>query len=329
MKTAYGVLVVCCFFNVNLGAKAPAAAAVALKKRIIFSQFFNEPGEKNYAWLEKSVIDAMHANMRKKYSYEKIDEDILGRYMAANGYLPQDRFDREKLRRMGLGLKADGIIFGKFSIDAKSKKLELTGKILSIADDAIIAEKTVYTDTDARIFNISDEISTTLADKIKDLFIPSDTEALWRSAVLPGWGQRYKGRRFWGNVWTVTFAVTAAFAIFTTTNYFIQSGRYTNYSVSPSSPQFSQSELDSRYSSYQTSAALNYAGLGLLAVTYVWNLIDTFFVRGDYAVMGTIVTKESTGIKNGFSLEAKPEPAALGGIFATGMQYNLKYAASF
>lgn len=33
----------------------------------------------------------------------------------------------------------------------------------------------------------------------------SDSEALWRSAVLPGWGQFYKERNVWGYTYSVSF----------------------------------------------------------------------------------------------------------------------------
>ncbi|MBL8034562.1 MAG: hypothetical protein JNJ69_12735 [Leptospiraceae bacterium] len=60
----------------------------------------------------------------------------------------------------------------------------------------------------------------------------SDSEALWRSAVLPGWGQFYKERNLWGYTYSISFG---AGLLMTTTSIIIWQNfksQYRNYQPS-------------------------------------------------------------------------------------------------
>lgn len=267
----YGITFFC------LAGAAPAKSAepqtaTGMRKKLIFINFYNATGNKNTAYLETSIVDSIHELIKDKYSYERIPADVWRKHAQSVNFSDADYYDQEKLQKIGFALNADGIIFGKLS--GHPDGIMITGKILSVVEKEVIAEKELVAPLNAEMFQNVKEISEVLAAKIKDLFIPSDLGALRRSALLPGWGQFYKQRRKWGYFWGITVGTA-----FLTASYFTY--EYLKYSSA-----YKDAGPDDDAAGLYKKVEFNYSAMSaawiVTATLYAFNLIDALIFDGDY-----------------------------------------------
>ncbi len=185
----------------------------AKRKRLLFLDFYNKIDKKDYEWLENSIGDSMHELIKNKYDYDRIEREVWLKYYKDRRMKAADLFNKEIIARMGRTLGADGVIFGQFDVNEQNGELFIEGKIMNVPVVEIIATKSGSSDLSPKMFDTVENVSTVLADKIRDLFFPSDLGAVWRAAVLPGWGHYYKGQKTWGYLWSGAFATSAAFSL--------------------------------------------------------------------------------------------------------------------
>lgn len=272
-------------------------------KKLIFVDFYNESKDVNTKWLESSIGEAMHDLAKSKYKYERIPPEVWQDYAKRNNYKDSDLYNEDKLQKMGIALKADGIIYGKF-ISGKDN-ITINGKILSVVDKEVVAEKDIQTPLTNEMFNNVKTVSETLAERIKDLFYPSDKGALWRSAVLPGWGQHYKQRK------TFSYAyggVIGTGLIFTTISFIIWQGANSDYKnfnpdhvttpsgetgiKDPAAAKASFAELEAKSQQWEQITIISF---GITSLVYAWHLFDAWFFDGDYANAGKALTSLANG----------------------------------
>ncbi len=267
----------------------PSGLAPATKK-LIFLDFYNESNDANVKWLTDSIGESIFELTKNKYKYIRIENRVWREYATSKGFKPQDFYDVEKLQAMGYALKVDGIIFGKFSTTAEN--IEISGKILSVVDRDIIAEKNVTVPFSSAMFEDVQEVSETLGSRIKDLFFPSDRGALWRSSLLPGWGQYYKQRKTWGYIYGGVIGTGAAFTLFSFIMLQSSKNAYRDYKPEhvvtqqgefgikdPAAAQAQFATLEARADQwYQITMISAAVTLGF----YVWHLFDAWFFEGNY-----------------------------------------------
>ncbi len=242
------------------------------RKKLIFVNFYNATGNKNIAYLESSIVDSIHELIKNKYAYDRVTAEEWKKFITYSDFSEADYYDPEKLQKIGMHFHADGIIFGKLSNHPNG--ILITGKILSVIEKEVIAEKELVAPLTAEMFESVNSISEALAVKIKDLFIPSDLGALRRSAMLPGWGQFYKQRKKWGYIWGISVGVA-----FLTSSYFTYAYIKNNNAYRNAEPQDDPASLYSKADSSYTAMQIGwYVTLGL----YVLNLADAYFFHGDY-----------------------------------------------
>jgi len=228
---------------------------------------------------------------KSKYTYTLVDNAAIEKFIAVNGYKGKDLYDDVKLQRMGLALRADGIIYGKFETTKGS--IKINGKILSVVDREIVAEQSFESHIDNEMLTKVDDLSETLAKRIKDLFYPSDNGALWRSTVLPGWGQYYKQRKIFGYVYG---GLTFAGAAWTTVSLFLwikANDNYYNYRpdhiVTPQgeTPLLDPTAAAAEFSRLKTQSGnwqqIFFISLAATLTIYAWQLFDAWFFDGSYA----------------------------------------------
>ena len=260
-----------------LGA-TPAFAAktdpvvLTARKKLVFVNFYNATGNKNIAYLESSIVDSIHELIKDKYPYDRVTAEEWKKFVSYNDFTEADYYDPEKLQKVGALFHADGIIFGKLSNHPDG--VLITGKILSVIEKEVIAEKELVAPLNAQMFESVNAISEALAKKIKDLFIPSDWGAVRRSAILPGWGQYYKQRKKWAYIWGGAVGVSFLTASFFTYTYIKNNSAYRN-----AGPDDNPASLyEKADSSYSAMTVMWYITGGL----YLLNLIDAYLFHGDY-----------------------------------------------
>lgn len=300
-------------------------------KKLLFLPFYNEAQNADFGWLETTIGESLHDSAKTKYRYTRIDDATFKRYFKKNGYTSADLFNREKVRELAKNLGADGVIFGEFKPDTSTAlgsrakprdsdrtstatkatgTLIVTGKILSVIDDELVAEKTVAMPVSAEMFTAVEEISQALGENIKNLFFPSDKGALTRAAVLPGWGHTYKERKTWGYAWGGVFWSSVAFTLLSTVQYVRYSIEYKDlspvYYTSPGGgislrDSNAQSEFDELVSKGNLWGQMAIIGLSSIAVTYIGNLLHAYFINPDI-IDGADVAEAQTGARLNFQL---------------------------
>lgn len=267
-----------------------AAGQVPVVKKLIFLDFYNASNNANVKWLTDSIGESIFELTKNKYKYVRIDNKVWREYATSKGFKPQDFYDVEKLQAMGFALKADGIVFGKFS--TTEENIEISGKILSVVDREVIAEKNVTVPFSSQMFEDVQEVSETLGSRIKDLFFPSDRGALWRSSLLPGWGQFYKQRKTWGYIYSGVIGTGAAFSLFSLIMWQQANRNYKNYNpehvVTPQNeygikdPAAAQAQFSSLIQKSEQWEQITLISAGITLGIYLWHLFDAWFFEGNY-----------------------------------------------
>ncbi len=252
-------------------ARQPVTSKV---KKLLFLDFYNETGNASYRWAKNTIPDNIDKAIKNKYRYSKISSAKWQKYVKENGYKPVDLFDEDKISAMGKALGANGIIYGKFKADTKNNRLEISGRILSVVDAEIVAEKDKVTPISSEMFTALEEVSDYLAKNIDDLFLPSNSGALWRSSVAPGWGQFYKERNTWGYIYMGSIGAAVGSGLFFTTNFLIDSRNYTN--AGP------DDNPDGIFQSAKTNLQIATISFAVAGLFYLVNLFDAYFFQGDY-----------------------------------------------
>lgn len=269
--------------------------APTVNKKLIFADFYNESKDQNTRWIESSIGEAMHELAKDKYKYERIPAETWKEYVKKNNYTEADLYNEDKLQKMGIALKADGIIYGKFT--SANDAIAINGKILSVVDKEVIAEKGIETPITTEMFNNVKEVSETLAARIKDLFYPSDRGAVWRSSVLPGWGQHYKQRKTFSYVYGGLIGAGFAFSAVSFILWQSANSDYKNYTPEhvitpsgetglkdPTSAKATFAELEAKSKQWEEITLMT---LGITGIIYAWHLFDAWFFDGEYASGGS------------------------------------------
>jgi len=267
-----------------------SAPAVNAKKKLVFLDFYNETNDLNTKWLTNSIGDSIYELTKSKYNYTRIDNKVWRDYTIAQNFKPADFYDTEKLQKMGYDLHLDGIVFGKF-VTTKDN-IQISGKILSVVDKDIIAEKNVTVPFSSQMFEDVQEVSETLGSRIKDLFFPSDRGALWRSALLPGWGQFYKQRKTWGYIYSGTVGTAFAFTVFSFIMWQSANQQYKNYDpahvTTPQGetgildPTSAQAQFNAYIQKSETWQQITLVSSVITITLYLWQLFDAWFFEGNY-----------------------------------------------
>ena len=97
---------------------------------------------------------------------------------------------------------------------------------------------------------------------------------LLRSAILPGWGQRYQGYRWRGHVMLGLVVSSAAYALSNE-----QSFRKARDHYQQAPPNTGKEEFEVLYNDYSDKASLADLALGVVGAVWVTNILDALFQR--------------------------------------------------
>lgn len=112
-------------------------------------------------------------------------------------------------------------------------------------------------------------------------------EVLWRSAVLPGWGQIYAQRKVKGIFFASAFATAVGYYLYRDLDFLNQEKKYKNLRGNIYDPAFRKEFLNQR-EKYLTSASAQNVAFWILLGTYTANLVDAYFFNGPYESFGKI-----------------------------------------
>ena len=104
---------------------------------------------------------------------------------------------------------------------------------------------------------------------------------LWRSSVLPGWGQYYAGN-FWRAVTTATlFTAAAGYYVYSEINYTEKENTYLGLTGNVSDAAFRRTFLNAR-DEYAAAGTTQNNAFYILITVYALNLLDAAFLNGPY-----------------------------------------------
>lgn len=274
-------------------------AGKAAERQLVFLDFYNESNDQEYQYLETSIGDAIYRATVNKYVYSRIDKRVWQRYVQASRFKPADFFDRGKIQTVGNAIPADAIIFGKFTVTEKGVKI--SARALAVFSREIIAEAEIMIRSSKDVSKEVQSFSESFSRQVAELFVPSDRGAIWRSALLPGWGQVYKGRRTWGHIYGGTVGTGLAFSLFSLIMWQNAYSRYRNYVpeyvITPQggneliNPTVAQAEFDRYASQTRTWQQITLISAGITLAIYLWQVLDAWIFETDHAKIGRRIGK--------------------------------------
>lgn len=289
------------------------AGVYAAPKKLIFLDFYNESNDQNYRFLATSYGNAVDQAIRGRYRYAVVPPEKWRSYAQEKQWAARDYYDQAKIRQMGRDLGADGIIYGRFVVK-DDVQLVIRGRILSVVDGEILGDEEGSAKSDSTMFSTINSLAQNLAVKIKDLFVPSDRGALWRAAVLPGWGHFYKERRNWGNFWSIAVGTAATYTLVTTTLFLAYRQQYIDASPEAYRNRYghlglydetaAQAEFDRLERLTNQWGSLALAGVITTATLYVANILHAWLIKPD---LGNVQSAGSAGALR-FSLTGEAAP---------------------
>jgi TM2 domain-containing membrane protein YozV len=307
------------------------------ERRIIFTNFYNESKNDDYNSLSTSIGETVYQSTKSKYVYERIDDQIWKTHASARRFKDSDFNDRDKIQEMGLALGADGIVFGKFVVT--EKEIKIHGKILAVLTREIIAEAETTIPHKANVQKEIEAFSETLSKRVRELFLPSDLGAVWRSALLPGWGQYYKGRITAGKIYGGAVGTAFVFTMFSLVMWHSSYRTYRNYVpehfITPQGgtelvdPRAAQEQFDKYQTQAQSWQTITLVSAGVTVAIYLWQIIDAWIFETEHSKLGRRVAADSGSVFWSIGRQltngANPTPNSLAGQD----NYTLKIRLAF
>ncbi len=211
--------------------------------------------------------------------------------MEKNTFTNADLYDEAKLSQLGKALGADGIVYGRFVYDKETNKMIMDGKILSVIDKTILADKRVEAPLDFKIFDATEDLGVYLSERIKDLFLPTDEGALWRSALAPGWGFFYKQQETWGYIHASATGTEFVISLFGSINFYIKKNAYLEYKpehvITPSGetalydPDAASAKFNELEKNATKAGKLARGAMYAFLILYTANLVHSYFIEPD------------------------------------------------
>lgn len=133
---------------------------------------------------------------------------------------------------------------------------------------------------------------------------------VWRSAVLPGWGHIYAGRKKTGWIYGGTFAVALGYTILSAEHAKSAKSSYdqatfTSALIFGNSPiGLGRFNLEGQRSEYQKDVKQYNQSLAILGTVYLVQLVHSYFTGGTWAAEETVVSADGTPVRNGFQWNA-------------------------
>jgi TM2 domain-containing membrane protein YozV len=270
------------------------------ERQLVFLNFYNESNSQEYQHLENAVGDAVYSATIRKYTYSRIDKAIWQRYVSASHFKPADFFDRGKIQSVGDAIPADGIVFGKFAVTPEG--IRISARVLAVFSHEIIADAETVLPLSKDISKELQSFSESLAKQVAELFVPSDRGAIWRSALLPGWGQFYKRRPTAGKIYIGAVGTGFAFSLFSLVMWQTSYSRYRNYNpdhvITPQGgtelvdPVDAQAQFDRYASQAQTWQNITLVSIGVTLAVYLWQIVDAWIFDTRHAQLGKRLAAE-------------------------------------
>jgi hypothetical protein len=286
------------------------------ERRIIFLDFQNESNNQEYTYLSRAIGESIYQTTKPKYVYTRIEDSIWKSSTTAARFRPEDFFNRSKIQNLGNTLAVDGIVYGKFVVSPEG--IHIYGKILSVLSKEILAETKILIQHSDNIKEKIQAISDILSARLREIFIPLDRSAIWRSALFPGWGQFYKHRKTWGQIYAGAVGTGFAFSLFSLVMWQTAYGRYRNYNpdhvVTPQGgtelidPAAAQAQFNSYVSQTQTWQQITLVSAGITLAIYAWQILDAWLFDSKHAQLGrrTAALENSTFIGFGGGIVDSP-----------------------
>ncbi len=128
-----------------------------------------------------------------------------------------------------------------------------------------------------------------------------NTSALWRSAILAGWGQHYSGAKTKGYIFMGSEVLLLGGSI---ASYLVQDKAYDDY-------KDATSDFDNKWDTYKNRVTLCQIAIGVTSAFYLYNLIDAAFIT-----------------KN-VNISSKESPVRLNVCYKEGLLYDASYSKRF
>ncbi|MBX3724135.1 MAG: hypothetical protein KF713_19970 [Turneriella sp.] len=289
----------------NEAARSTQTSDKALQRQIAFFDFYNESQNSEYKYLETEIGETVYNLARAKYILARVDRSQWQEYFRGVESTASHRTKRDKMQSIGQAIPADAVIYGKFEVT--EGKIRISGYVLSILGNEVIREVHKTIPLSGEVSKEIKEFSAELAAGMKEIFMPSDRSAIWRSALLPGWGQFYKGRQKTGKIYAATVGTGFAFSLFSIIMWQNANSRYRNYVpeyvITPQGgteliePDLARAEFEAYANQTKTWQTITLVSIGVTFAIYLWQIVDAWIFDSEHAKLGQRITKSDSNLR--------------------------------
>ena len=247
-------------------------------KRLLFLNFANTSESADIDWARRSVPEGLNEMSQEKYIYERISDEEWRSSEQGETWEGNQYKDKDAMRNLALAVNASGVVYGqvyKFQRD-KQDFLFVEGVVFDVSRNQILGRESFESPINQELFQKIEQIVESLGEIVKELFIPSDIKALWRSALWPGWGQHYKSRYLTSQIYSYSFAGAALFASTFSLLTIQQNNELETVREDEFNETFDRAEL------YSDIASVAWVSVGLI---YVLSLFDAYFIDNEYTYL--------------------------------------------
>lgn len=317
----------------NKFSKYPSSSGKGMTRQIAFFDFANETHDTEYKYLETEIGETVYQMTVNKYVYARTDRNQWQVYLRRTDSRGSKLTAREKAQFAGQAIPVDGVIYGKFEVS--QGKILISGYVLSILSKELLAEVHKTITITAQISKDIRNFSEQLAAGMKEIFMPSDRGALWRSAVFPGWGQYYKGRHDAGRIYGALVGTGFAFSLFSLVLWQNAYSQYRNYVpeyvITPQGgteliePAVAQAKFDRFASDARTWQQITLISAGITLAIYIWQILDAWIFDSDHAKLGRKVAgiNENLRFRLGADIPDKQSCASCFGYETRDLVFNI------
>ena len=143
--------------------------------RLAVMGFVNKTGSKNYKYLSVSLSEDIKKNVKKKFNYRKSsqikNENTLKKILKSKGK-KRINLTLSDIRDLSEEQDLDAVIYGDFNVQHRKRKTDLVviqSKLYLRFFDKLIALKPAQNSLDSTVFNVTEEASFIVLNKINDL----------------------------------------------------------------------------------------------------------------------------------------------------------------
>jgi len=167
--------------------------------RVAILNFINISKDTKYAWVVKSLPDAINKAMFEHFEFIRTTpqkaQDVADRVRGKSA-----RYSKKNIERIAIRSKSEIVIYGEFYYDKKAAKIDVVARIYHLEGHKLIGKVHLKSEIDKRLFAQIDVIAQQIVKHIYRFALEVDTEEAKKEklrilVLVPSWTTEREKKR--------------------------------------------------------------------------------------------------------------------------------------